>query len=66
MPEPTHFYLLVCRVCDPQCKEPIPFESPRARGEWATAHAKGTGHRDAWWVCDLPRDPGAPVADERG
>lgn len=47
------FYLLACRECgDPERLLPIPFESPAARGRWATEHTAGTGH-ERWIVKDL-------------
>jgi hypothetical protein len=42
-------YLLLCRECSTD--EPIPFDSPEARGKWAAAHRDGTGH-DTWWAHD--------------
>ena len=48
------FYLLACRQCgDPDRPLPIPFESPAARGKWASGHTAGTGH-DRWIVKDVP------------
>jgi hypothetical protein len=50
------FYVLVCRQCgDPDRPLPMPFESPAARGQWAAAHTKGTGH-DRWFVLDQPAE----------
>ena len=52
----THpWYVLVCRECgDDEDAIPIPFLSPRERGEWAAEHTKSTGH-DRWFVWDEPR-----------
>lgn len=51
----TTFYLLVCLECgDPDDQLIMPFDSPDARGKWATAHTRGTGH-DRWWVKDEER-----------
>jgi hypothetical protein len=58
--EEQTFYLLVCRECadgDPDGPPIMPFPSPAARGKWAAAHTKGTGH-DRWWVKDERREPG--------
>jgi hypothetical protein len=46
------FYVLVCRLCG-NGDLPMPFESAEARGKWASAHTKGTGH-DRWLVVDQP------------
>lgn len=56
MTETAHtFYLLVCRDCgDPDRPLPIPFESPAARGKWASEHTRATGH-DRWIVKDETR-----------
>lgn len=43
-------WLLVCRRCGNGDLE-MPFDSASARGKWAAAHTKGTGH-DAWWAPD--------------
>jgi hypothetical protein len=58
------FYLLVCRECFDLDDDPlvIPFESAEARGKWAAAHTRGTGH-DRWYVEDDERDSGAGHAD---
>lgn len=47
----TTYYVLICRECDPERETPMPFTSPAARGEWASAHTRSTGH-DLWWVVD--------------
>lgn len=49
-------YLLVCLECNKDIEDPervqiVPFESAKDRGQWASAHTKGTGH-DRWWVKD--------------
>jgi hypothetical protein len=44
------WYVLVCRECG-NGDLPMPFESAEARGRWAAAHTKGTGH-DRWLVVD--------------
>lgn len=49
------YYVLVCRVCDPEAESPIPFESAEARGRWATDHTAGTGHEN-WIVVDQPAE----------
>ncbi len=52
-------YLLVCRECEcPEwdgAKLPLveAFSSPEARGKWAAAHLRETGHA-GWWVKDVP------------
>jgi len=49
------YYVLVCRDCgDGDQALPIPFETPQARGQWAAAHTRGTGH-DRWLVLDQQR-----------
>ena len=49
-------YLLWCRACgDPDRPLPIPFESAEARGKWAAAHTKGTGH-ESWVVLAQDED----------
>jgi hypothetical protein len=49
------FYLLVCRECgDGEDALVMPFESAEARGKWAAAHTRGTGH-DRWFVKDEAR-----------
>lgn len=49
------FYLLICRVCgDDDLALPMPFDTPRERGQWAAQHRNGTGH-DSWRVWDEPR-----------
>lgn len=50
------FFVLVCRECWPEASlhhlvGEMPFQSPEARGLWATQHTKGTGH-DSWLVID--------------
>jgi hypothetical protein len=49
------YYLLVCRRCkvggDATYGAVMPFGSAEARGKWAAAHTRGTGH-DEWWVHD--------------
>jgi len=52
------YYLLRCRVCEPDADLSdhlayIPFESAALRGKWAAAHTRGLGH-DSWVVLDLP------------
>lgn len=51
------FYLLVCRVCQEESGEPtiMPFETQEARGKWAGAHTRGTGH-DQWWCATQSAD----------
>jgi hypothetical protein len=52
------FYLLVCRECgDGDDALVMPFESAEARGKWAAAHTRGTGH-DRWFVYDQRREAG--------
>ncbi len=53
-PEPTAWYVLVCRVCDPEGDAPMPFDSAAKRGRWASEHTRGTGH-DLWLVLDQPK-----------
>lgn len=48
-------YVLVCRQCG-DGDLPMPFESPAARGHWASEHTKGTSH-NWWFVEDQPLDP---------
>jgi hypothetical protein len=46
------FYLLVCLECSDLDRPLVmPFDSAEARGKWAAAHTKGTGH-DRWYVED--------------
>jgi hypothetical protein len=54
MSDASKWYVLVCRVCDPDGEGPIPFESAAERGRWASEHARGTGH-DQWFVLDQER-----------
>jgi hypothetical protein len=54
--EPRIFYVLVCRECG-DGDLPMPFDSPVARGRWASEHTKGTGH-DRWFVVDQPAQEG--------
>lgn len=51
------WYTIVCRECNPDPEDMLimPFETAQARGEWAAAHTKGSGH-DRWLVLDQPRD----------
>jgi hypothetical protein len=60
------FYLLVCRQCGDLELGPsgevvsdnalfMLFDTAEARGKWATAHTRGTGH-DHWFVFDQPRE----------
>lgn len=54
------YYLLVCLDCGEVVDDDalvMPFESAEARGKWAAAHRRGTGH-DRWWVKDEPRRAG--------
>jgi hypothetical protein len=53
MSDPTRavWFVLVCRICTPEL--PMPFPSAEARGKWAAAHTRGTGH-DSWIVIDQP------------
>jgi hypothetical protein len=51
VPHPGPWFVLFCRVCDPDLEMPIPFTTPEARGRHAAAHRDGTGH-DAWLVVD--------------
>lgn len=44
------FYVLICRECGDDLD--IPFDSPEARGRWASEHTKATGH-ERWFVCDV-------------
>jgi hypothetical protein len=48
------FYLLVCLECSPEHPLVLPFDTAEARGKWATAHTRGTGH-DRWYVEDEER-----------
>jgi hypothetical protein len=49
------YYLLACRECgDGEDALVMPFESAQERGQWATAHTRGTGH-DRWYVEDEER-----------
>lgn len=51
------FYVLICRDCgDGDAAIPMPFETPEARGEWAAAHTKGTGH-ERFLVLDQAEEP---------
>jgi hypothetical protein len=43
-------WLLVCHRCGNGDLE-MPFDSAEARGKWAAAHTRGTGH-DSWWAPD--------------
>lgn len=48
-------YLLVCLECSEGSDALIlPFDSAEARGKWAAAHTKETGH-DRWYVEDEER-----------
>jgi hypothetical protein len=51
-PATPMFYVLVCRDCG-HGNLPMPFESAEARGKWAAAHTRATGH-DRWFVHDQP------------
>lgn len=64
-PPTRDFYVLWCRVCDPDLEYDIPFDSPEARGRWAAAHTEGLGH-DSWRTEDLlgvPVAPNEPASD---
>lgn len=50
-PYPGPWFVLFCRVCDPDLTSPIPFTSAEARSRHAAAHRDGTGH-DSWLVID--------------
>jgi hypothetical protein len=52
------FYVLVCKLCEPQL--PMPFTSPDERGSWAAKHARATGH-DSWLVLDQKEDGNGAV-----
>lgn len=56
------FYVLVCRQCG-DGDLPMPFDSPEARGRWASEHTKGTGH-DRWFVTDQDPEPQRDLAAE--
>lgn len=45
------WYILVCRECSPDLDMPMPFATPKERGEWASDHTRGTGHNN-WLVLD--------------
>jgi hypothetical protein len=47
------WYVLICRECDPDLTAPMPFQSARERGQWASAHTLATGH-ERWFVDDEP------------
>lgn len=45
------WYVLFCRVCDPDLTTPFPFMTPAHRGHWAKQHTQETGH-NLWHVVD--------------
>lgn len=53
MSSPDTWFVIVCRECSPELDLVMPFESPEARGRWASEHKRGTGH-DRWLVLDEP------------
>lgn len=46
------WYVLFCRICDPDLDSPHLFYSMRGRGRWAGMHTVLSGHRDQWMVYD--------------
>lgn len=52
-PPDVTWYVLFCRVCDPELEFPHPFTSAETRGRWAAEHKRGTGH-DFWLVVEHP------------
>lgn len=55
------WHLIICRSCYPEAGFPapiigeIPFETPEARGRWATEHAKAHDPAPEWIVLDILR-----------
>jgi hypothetical protein len=52
----TVYYLLACLDCDDEDPLVMPFATAEARGSWAAAHTKATGHA-RWRVEDERRNP---------
>jgi len=50
VPEEKRWYLLACLHCRPLLI--MPFGKDCERGQWASAHRRGTGH-DNWFVTQV-------------
>lgn len=44
----VRWFVLFCRICDPDLESPMPFLSAEDRGRWAGMHTRETSH--ARWL----------------